>query len=50
VQDDLEEEKKLGVTATPAFFINGRLLVGAQPAAVFQQMIDSELAKQPAGN
>jgi protein-disulfide isomerase len=30
----------LGVTGTPAFFINGRFLNGAQPAEVFQAFID----------
>jgi protein-disulfide isomerase len=43
---DIEEGQRLGVSGTPAFFINGRLLVGAQPATAFQQVIDSELAKQ----
>jgi protein-disulfide isomerase len=50
VAADVQEGERLGINGTPAFFINGRLLVGAQPAPVFQQMIDSELAKQPAGN
>ena len=50
VAADVEEGQRLGISGTPAFFINGRLLVGAQPAAVFQQMIDSELAKQSSGN
>ncbi len=46
VAADIEEGERLGIKGTPAFFINGRLLVGAQAAAVFQQMIDGELAKQ----
>ena len=33
-----------GVSGTPSFFINGRLLVGAQPYEVFVQIIDAELA------
>jgi protein-disulfide isomerase len=45
---DIEEGQRLGVSGTPAFFINGRLLVGAQPATAFQQVIDSELSKQSA--
>jgi len=44
VQKDLDEGKKLGVTATPAFFINGRLIVGAQPLESFARIIDEELA------
>jgi protein-disulfide isomerase len=34
----------LGVTGTPAFFINGRMLVGAQPFDKFKDVIDDELA------
>jgi protein-disulfide isomerase len=44
VQKDLEQGKQLGVTATPAFFINGRLIVGAQPLETFTRIIDEELA------
>ncbi len=32
-----------GVTGTPAFFINGRPLHGAQPADAFRRIIDEEL-------
>jgi protein-disulfide isomerase len=39
-----EEGKGLGVTGTPAFFINGRMLVGAQPFEQFKNIIDDELA------
>jgi protein-disulfide isomerase len=49
VNRDIQEGARLGVTGTPTFFINGRQLVGAQPAATFQKIIDSELvAKKPA--
>lgn len=34
----------LGVSGTPAFFINGLSLSGAQPYSAFQKIIDSELA------
>jgi protein-disulfide isomerase len=34
---------KAGVSGTPAFFINGRLLSGAQPLEAFKSMIDEEL-------
>ena len=43
VQRDLAEAEKLGVTGTPAFFINGRYLSGAQPFASFKRLIDEEL-------
>jgi len=38
------EGQSLGVTGTPAFFINGRMLVGAQPFEQFKNVIDDELA------
>jgi protein-disulfide isomerase len=38
------EGGSLGVTGTPAFFINGRMLVGAQPFEQFKNVIDDELA------
>jgi len=34
----------LGVSGTPSFFINGKLLVGAQPYATFKQAVDQALA------
>ena len=34
-----------GVTGTPAFFINGRFLSGAQPLPAFETIIDDELKK-----
>ena len=43
VDEDLGEAKKLGVTGTPAFFINGRFLSGAQPFDSFKRMVDREL-------
>jgi protein-disulfide isomerase len=42
---DMTEGQNLGVNGTPTFFVNGTPLVGAQPYAAFQQLIDSELAK-----
>lgn len=47
VASDVEEGSRLGATGTPTFFINGRMLVGAQPIADFQKIIDRELAKKP---
>jgi protein-disulfide isomerase len=44
VAADLAEAEKLGVTGTPAFFINGRYLSGAQPFANFKRVIDKALA------
>jgi protein-disulfide isomerase len=39
---------KLGASGTPAFFINGRFLSGAQPIANFKALIDEELGKAEA--
>ncbi len=46
VQKDEEEGVRLGVQGTPAFFINGRLLSGAQPESEFAHIIDEELNKR----
>ena len=46
VTGDQAEARRLGTTGTPAFFINGRFLSGAQPYDVFKQRIDEELKKQ----
>ena len=35
----------LGARGTPAFFLNGQLLVGAQPFDVFESLIEEELKK-----
>lgn len=45
VQNDFADGKKVGISGTPAFFINGQLIVGAQPYSVFKNVIDAELAK-----
>jgi protein-disulfide isomerase len=44
-QADLNEASGYGVTGTPAFFINGRMLVGAQPYEAFAQVIEDELER-----
>lgn len=44
VKAQMAEGAGLGVTGTPAFFINGRMLVGAQPIDKFKAVIDDELA------
>jgi len=45
VEADTAEAGKLGVTGTPAFFVNGRFLSGAQPFESFKRLIDEELKK-----
>ena len=44
-QADVAQASKLGVTGTPAFYVNGRFLSGAQPFTSFKRLIDEELAK-----
>ena len=46
---DLAEAEYYGSPGTPLFFINGRLVSGAQPFAVFQRVIDEELAGTAGG-
>jgi protein-disulfide isomerase len=41
---NFNEAAGLGLTGTPAFFINGRELIGAQPLEAFTAIIDEELA------
>ena len=45
VQKDMADLQRLGVGATPAFFVNGRYLSGAMPAEQFSALIDEELKK-----
>jgi protein-disulfide isomerase len=45
IQKDMQQGGSLGANGTPTFFINGRQLVGAQPADQFKQIIDDELKK-----
>jgi protein-disulfide isomerase len=45
VQKDLLEGAQLGLTGTPAFFINGREFSGAQPLEAFAAIIDEELGQ-----
>ena len=44
VKKDMEDASAVGVTGTPAFFINGVLLSGAVPLDQFKSIIDKELA------
>ncbi|WNG37853.1 thioredoxin domain-containing protein [Archangium violaceum] len=46
VTADMSEASRVGVNGTPTFFINGRSLVGAQPAEAFKRVIDEELKKK----
>jgi protein-disulfide isomerase len=46
VDRDAQQGRLAGVSATPAFFINGIPVSGALPAAAFEKIIDEELARK----
>lgn len=46
VRRDFEEAQALRIFGTPAFFINGKLLSGAQPIDLFREVLNAELAAQ----
>jgi protein-disulfide isomerase len=52
--DKVEKETNigafLGASGTPAFFLNGKLLSGAQPFHVFEAVIEEELKKTSASS
>ncbi len=43
IDADVKLGEKLGVTGTPTFFIDGRLLSGAQPLAEFETVVGEEI-------
>lgn len=45
VQADTDYGNKLGVRSTPTFFVNGKLISGAQPVESFKEVIDEELSQ-----
>ena len=45
IQSDMEEGVRVGISGTPAIFINGRLLIGAQPYADIQKIVEDELRR-----
>jgi len=52
VNDNISQAQNLGISGTPTFFVNGRIVRGAQPYESFKQIIDEELsfATQGSGN
>lgn len=46
VRKDMEDGAKVGVTGTPAFFVNGIMLSGAQPYSAFERLVEQELANR----
>ena len=47
VNEHLQRGIDLGITGTPTFFINNKFISGAQPAAVFLEVISAELDGSP---
>ena len=45
VTQDFRDGSDVGITGTPIFFVNGRVLAGAHPFATFQKVIEEELKK-----
>lgn len=45
VESDLAAAQKYQVDGTPAFFVNGIKISGAQPFSAFQDIIDAELSR-----
>jgi len=45
IEANLQEGAKFGVRGTPAFFVNGHFISGAQPYAVFEAAIESALTE-----
>jgi len=43
VDADMKEARGFGITGTPGFMINGRVLTGAQPLEAFETVINEEL-------
>ncbi len=43
IRQDIRDGSRAGVSGTPALFINGRLLTGAQPYSEIAKVIDDEL-------
>jgi protein-disulfide isomerase len=49
IDADIDRATKAGVESTPTFLIGGTMVTGAQPLAVFRQVLDSALALARAG-
>jgi protein-disulfide isomerase len=45
VAQDMNEARRLGVTGTPGFFVNGRFSSGAKPYESFKAMVEAELKR-----
>ena len=48
VKKDLEEGKKLGLSGTPSFFVNGHFFHGSVDYSTLKEMVDQQLPARPA--
>jgi protein-disulfide isomerase len=49
VERVFRDAQNAGVQGTPSFFVNGRILVGAQPLEIFEQAIEEERRRVEGG-
>ena len=49
VEKDFREGQDAGISSTPSFVINGRVLVGPQPLETFEQVIEEAARKAERG-
>jgi protein-disulfide isomerase len=47
IQADASDAARVGISGTPSFVVNGRILIGALPFSEFKTVIDEELAAKP---
>jgi protein-disulfide isomerase len=45
IENDIKQGSSLGVEGTPAAFVNGQLVSGAQPVEAFKKIVDADLSK-----
>ena len=48
INAQLQRGTALGINGTPTFVINNKMIVGAQPSVIFDEVIDKELKGSPA--
>jgi len=46
VKAEMAEANSYGITGTPGFLINGRVITGARPIEMFEEIIDDELERK----
>ncbi len=49
IETDFDGSRKSGAISTPTFYVEGQLIVGAQPYSVFKQVLDSIIQAKSGG-